>query len=89
MALRRTVALPFRFSEPGSVSLEVRTRAGAVLGTGTKRLDRAGMADVRTRWNASGRRLLRRGTFVDVVLTATFAPARAGALAEKSSTAVR
>ena len=54
-----------------------------------KRLNRAGMADVRTRWTVAGRRLLRRGTFVDVMLTATFAPARAGTKAEKGSTPVR
>ncbi len=89
LALRQTVVLPFRFSEAGSVSLELRNRAGTVLGTGVKRSNRAGMADVRTRWSVAGRRLLRRGAFVDVVLTATFAPARAGAHAEKSSTAVR
>jgi hypothetical protein len=89
LALRQTVMLPFRFPEAGSVSLEVRDRAGTVLGTGVKRSNRAGMADVRTRWSATGRRLLRRGRFVDVVLTATFAPARAGSVAEKSRTAVR
>jgi hypothetical protein len=89
LARRGTVKLPFRFSEPGSVSLEVRDRTGAVLGTGAKRLDRAGMADVPTRWSAAGRRLLRHGRFANVVLSATFTPARAGAHTEKSSTPVR
>ncbi len=89
LALRDAVMLPFRFSEAGNVSLELRDRAGAVLGTGVKRLNRAGVADVRTRWSVAGRRLLRRGRFVNVVLTVTFAPARAGAQVEKSSTPVR
>ncbi len=89
LALRQTVMLPFRFSEAGNVNLVVRDRAGAVLGTGAKRLNRAGMADVPTHWSAAGRRLLRRGRFANVVLTATFAPARAGARAEKSTTPVR
>ena len=38
LALRQTVVLPFRFFEAGSVSLEVRDRAGAVLGTGVEAL---------------------------------------------------
>ncbi len=89
LALRKTVMLPFRFSEAGSVHLELRDRAGALLGTGAKRVSRAGMADVRTGWTAAGRRRLRRGGFGNVVLTATFAPARAGARAKQSSAPVR
>jgi hypothetical protein len=67
--------LPFAFPEPGSVWLEVRERAGALIGVGRKRNRRAGTAGVRIRW--TGRRLPAR-----VTLSAYFAPERAGASAQ-------
>jgi hypothetical protein len=78
-ALDRVRVLPFRFPEAGSVCLEMRNRAGALIGIGTKRLRRPGTAGVRIRW--TGRKLPAR-----VTLTASFAPARAGAAAQQSAT---
>ena len=57
-ALALRTRLPFRFSEAGSVRLELRDRAGALLGTGAKRLPAAWPMYVPA--DRRGRRLLAR-----------------------------
>ena len=75
--MERVRALPFAFPEAGSVCIELRDRAGVLIGIGTKRVRRAGSADVRIRW--TGRRMASR-----VTLSASFAPERAGATAQQT-----
>jgi hypothetical protein len=68
-------ALPFAFPEAGSVYLEMRDHAGALIGSGAQRLRRAGTVDIPIQW--TGRRPPAR-----VTLSASFAPDRAGATAQ-------
>jgi hypothetical protein len=92
LARRRSIALPFAFSEPGTVKLTIsapstKKNAKAVtVGSGAKTAATAGTIPVTVRLTAAGRKLLKRARKLTLTLKGTFAPARAGAKTQAAST---
>ncbi len=88
LAKRKAVALPFAFSEAGTVKLRLTAKKGkktVTLGTGSRKATTAGKANVSVKLSKPGRKLLRTSRKLKVTLTGTFTPARAGAKAQKAS----
>jgi len=91
LAKKKTLNLPFRFSEAGLAKLRL-TAPGArthskpvVIGSGAAQVLAAGERTVPVKLTAAGRKLLARARTVKLTLKATFAPQRGGK--SQSSTA--
>ncbi len=82
----RTLALPFGFSQPGTVRLKLLAR-GKVIGT-AKKTAGVGEHRVTVALTAAGRRLLRRATRLKLTLSATLTPSRAGEAPQRASIGV-
>jgi hypothetical protein len=80
--LGRSVTLPFRCLEPGSVQFELRA-GRTVLGSGVTTVAERGEAKVKVKLTAAARRARR------LTLIATFAPARADAGSQSARTTFR
>jgi hypothetical protein len=91
LARRKSLALPFAFSEPGTVKFTItapgtKKKAKAVtVGSGAKTAAVTGTAVVTVKLTAVGRKLLKRARKVTLTLKATFTPKRAGAKAQTAS----
>jgi hypothetical protein len=94
LAKRKSVSLPFAFSEAGTAKLQLTTKVKRkgkkaktmVVGSGTKKLAAAGSANVPVKFTKAGRSLLKRSKSLKLTLKGTFTPARAGAKPQSAST---
>jgi hypothetical protein len=90
LARRKSVALPFAFSEPGTLRLVLRASAGksvkvVTVGTGAKTATAAGNATVILKLTSAGRKLFRRARKLALTLKGTFQPSRAAAKAQTAT----
>jgi hypothetical protein len=88
LAKRASVALPFAFPEPGTVTLELAAK-GKAIGSGTKRSTANGKLDVAVKLTAAGRKLLKRAKkSLKVTVKAGFVATRPGTSAQSTSVTV-
>ncbi|MDA0160819.1 hypothetical protein OM076_11135 [Solirubrobacter ginsenosidimutans] len=89
LAKRKSVRLPFAFSEPGKVKLTLTGPRGKPIGAGEKTATAAGTSTVTVKLSAAGRKLLKAARKIAVTVKATFTPARAGAKPQTASAGVK
>jgi hypothetical protein len=88
LAKRKSVGLPFAFSEPGKVKLTLTGPRGKQVGAGEKTAAAAGPSTVTVKLSAAGRKLLKAARKIALTVKATFTPARAGAKPQTASAGV-
>lgn len=91
LARRKSVTLPFTFSEAGTARLRLTAkikRKTVTIGTGTRTLTGKGTGTITIKLTAGGRAALKRAKTLKLSLKGRFTPARAGARPQSSSTTV-